>query len=87
MRSRNNRPTRRKAARAPRGALFAELGRVTSSNRTRKYLDTVIHTLLRMPVGIIQAGFDNLARDPSFSYRMREKFAAASEEHGYRWRG
>ena len=68
-------------------ALFAELRRVTSSNRTRKYLDTVIHTLLRMPVGIVQAGFDDLARDPSFSYRMRAKFAAASEEHGYRWRG
>jgi len=30
-------------------------------------------------------GFGDLADDPSFSCRMREKFAAASEEAGDRW--
>ena len=67
--------------------LFAELRRVASSNATRRYLDTVIRTLLQMRSDKVQQGFGDLAGDPSFSYRMREKFAAASEEAGYRWRG
>jgi hypothetical protein len=67
------------------GALFGELRRVQSSNRTRKYLDTVIRTLTRLPAALVQAGFQDLAEDSSFSYRMRAKFAAAAEDVvGYR---
>ena len=68
-------------------ALFAELRRVPSSNRTRKYLDTVIRTLLRLPSDKVREGFGEFASDSSFSYRMRAKFTAASEGAGYRWRG
>ena len=67
--------------------LFAELRRVASSNATRRYLNTVVRTLLQMRSDKVPQGFGELARDSSFSYRMREKFAAASEEHGYLWRG
>ena len=67
------------------GALFGELRRVQSSNRTRKYLDTVIRTLTRLPAALVQAGFQDLAEDSSFSYRMRAKVAAAAEDVvGYR---
>ena len=68
-------------------ALFAELRRVSSSNRTRRYLDTVIRGLLRLPSDKVQQGFWELASDSSFSYRMRAKFTAASEEAAHRWRG
>jgi len=70
-----------------RSALFAELRRVPSSNRTRRYHDTVIRVLLRRPSDKVRQGFGELASDSSFSYRMRAKFTAASEKAAYRWRG
>jgi len=59
--------------------LFGELRRVPSSNMTRKYLDTVITTLARMPADMVQEQFWELAGDLAFSYRMRAKFKAVAE--------
>jgi len=66
-------------------ALFGELRRVPSSNKTRRYLDTVMRTLARLPADMVQEGFSELAGDPAFSYRMRAKFKAAAEPVESRW--
>ena len=66
-------------------ALFGELRRVPSSNTTRRYLDTVITTLRRMPADMVQEQFLELAGDSAFSYRMRAKFRAVAEAAGRRW--
>jgi hypothetical protein len=47
-------------------ALFAELRRVPSSNRTRTYLNIVIRTLARLPGGLVQERFWQFAKDSSF---------------------
>jgi hypothetical protein len=51
---------------------------------TRRYLDTVVTALTRLPPAMVGAGFETLAQDSSFSYRMRAKFAAAAEDVAYR---
>ena len=56
--------------------LFGELKRVQSSSTTRRYLTTVIKVLADMPSELIAAGFESLARDKSFSPKMRAKFKA-----------
>jgi hypothetical protein len=56
-------------------ALFAELRRLKASNATRRYLDQVIRALARFPRELVEAKFQALAADRSFSYRMRAKFA------------
>ena len=68
------------------GALFGELRRVRSSNKTRRYLDIVIRTLVRLPANIVQEPLWELSRDSAFSYKMRAKFTAAAEAAvvGYR---
>jgi len=38
----------------------------------------VIETLARFPREMVEEGFDALAADRSFSYRMRKKFAGAA---------
>jgi len=58
--------------------LFAELRRIKSSNTTRRYLISVIKVLAAMPAELVQEGFEALAEDSSFSYRMRGKFRAAA---------
>jgi hypothetical protein len=66
-------------------ALFAELRRVPSSNRTRTYLNIVIRTLARLPRGQVQERFRQFAKDSSFSGRMRAKFAAVAEDVSSHW--
>jgi hypothetical protein len=56
--------------------LFGELKRVKSSNTTRRYLASVIKALTLMPLELIEAGFESLAQDKSFSQKMRDKFKA-----------
>jgi hypothetical protein len=73
------------AARCVR-ALVGELHRVPSSNRTRRYLDTVIDTMRLLPVESVRGVFENLAQDTAFSYKMRAKFAAAGDDGRYRKR-
>jgi hypothetical protein len=58
------------------GLLLGELTRVRSSNTTRRYLTTVMRVLSSMPSELIQAGFESLAQDKSFSQKMRDKFKA-----------
>jgi hypothetical protein len=60
-------------------ALFAELRRVKSSNATRQYIDALIKALRRFPEALAAGGFDELAADPAFSYRMRAKFREAAK--------
>ena len=60
-------------------ALLSELRRVPSSNKTRRYLDIVIRTLVRLPADIVQEGLWELSEDSAFSYKMRSKFKAAAE--------
>jgi hypothetical protein len=57
--------------------LFAELRRVKSSNTTRRYLTSVIEVLASLPSEWVLEGFEALASDQSFSYKMRDKFKAA----------
>ncbi len=66
-------------------SLFGELRRVPSSNRTRRYLDTVINALRLLPAEMVKGLFEQLAQDTAFSYKMRAKFAAAGEDVSYRW--
>jgi hypothetical protein len=56
--------------------LFGELKRIKSSNTTRRYLASVIKVLASMPLELIEAGFESLAQDKSFSQKMRDKFKA-----------
>jgi hypothetical protein len=67
--------------------LFGELKRVKSSNTTRIYLGEVIKALSRFPPELVQAGFEELADDQSFSYRMRDKFHMALDQALHRGRG
>jgi hypothetical protein len=60
--------------------LFAELKRVKSSNTTRRYLGAVIKVLSTMPSELVEEGFEALADDKSFSYKMRDKFRAVLEK-------
>ena len=66
-------------------ALVGELHRVPSSNRTRRYLDSVINALRLLRVESVKGVFEELARDTGFSYKMRAKFAAAGDDVAYRW--
>jgi hypothetical protein len=63
--------------------LFAELKRVKSSNTTQRYLMTVIKALSYMPSELVQAGFEALAEDRSFSPKMRDKFRAVLENRHF----
>jgi hypothetical protein len=65
--------------------LFGELKRVKSSNTTRRYLASVIKALTLMPLELIEAGFESLAQDKSFSQKMRDKFKAVlrKDHDGY----
>jgi hypothetical protein len=65
--------------------LFGELKRVKSSNTTRRYLASVIKALTLMPSELIEAGFESLAQDKSFSQKMRDKFKAVlrKDHDGY----
>ena len=66
-------------------ALFGELRRVPSSNKTRRYLDTVITSLTRLPADMVQERFSALSRETAFSYKMRAKFRDAAEAIASRW--
>lgn len=59
--------------------LFCELRRVKSTNTTRRYLSNVLKALAQMPVELTEEGFEELAKDPSFSPKMRKKFRAVLE--------
>ena len=65
--------------------LFGELKRIKSSNTTRRYLASVIKILASMPSELIEAGFESLAQDKSFSQKMRDKFKAIlrNDHDGY----
>ena len=66
-------------------ALFGELRRVPSSNKTRRYLDTVITSLTRLPADMVQERFSALSRETAFSYKMRAKFRDAAEAIARHW--
>ena len=59
--------------------LFGEFKRIKSSNTTRRYLAAVIKVLSGMRPELVQAGFESLADDTSFSPKMRDKFRAVFE--------
>ena len=70
--------------------LFGELKRVKNTNSTRRYLNEVIDVLSCMPPALVRPGFEEIAKDKSFTPRMRAKFQTARDdlayrhEHGYR---
>jgi hypothetical protein len=66
-------------------ALFGELRRVPSSNTTRRYLDTVITSLTRLPADMVQERFSALSRETAFSYKLRAKFRDAAEAIARHW--
>jgi hypothetical protein len=55
-------------------ALFAEIRRVKSSNKTRRYIASVLRTLSRFPAPLLQQGIQALADDTSFSAKMSRRF-------------
>ncbi|MFI5458174.1 MAG: hypothetical protein ACHRXM_22290 [Isosphaerales bacterium] len=59
--------------------LFGEFKRVKSSNTTRRYLGAVIKVLSTMRPKLVEAGFESLADDKSFTPKMRDKFRAVFE--------
>ena len=54
---------------------------------TRRYLGALIKVLSAMPPELIEADFEALAQDRSFSPKMREKFSAvlANRVHEDYW--
>lgn len=63
--------------------LFAELKRVKSTPATRRYLNTLLQVLGKMPFEMIQAGFEGLACDKTFSPKFRAKFQAILQEKAF----
>ncbi len=65
--------------------LLAELGRVESTNSTRRYLDRILAALSAFPAELVGEQLEALARDRRFSPRMRAKLRACgfeAERHG-----
>ncbi|MCD4695257.1 MAG: hypothetical protein K8S16_03365 [Bacteroidales bacterium] len=63
--------------------LFSEIKRVKSSNTTRKYINTIIDTLLYFPSDLVLEKFIEFSKNQKFTYRMRNKFLAVVEELKY----
>lgn len=60
--------------------LLAELGRVKSSNSSRRYLDRILDALSLFPAALVSEQLELLARDQRFSPRMRAKLCACRLE-------
>ncbi|MGH3031961.1 MAG: hypothetical protein ACRDNE_14595, partial [Gaiellaceae bacterium] len=60
--------------------LLAELGRVKSSNSTRRYLDRILGALALFPAGLVSEQLNALAREQHFSSRMRAKLRSCRLE-------
>ncbi len=58
-------------------ALAGELHRVPSTNATRGYLNVVLDALTRLPRELWEPRLVEMAEDPRFSPRWRQKFDAA----------
>ena len=54
--------------------LFSELNQTESSNSSRGYINTIIRSLRRFPLDLVEDGFNGLLNDRRWSYRMRLKF-------------
>jgi hypothetical protein len=70
--------------------LLAELGRVRSTNTTRRYLDSILEALAFFPAELVGEKLEALARDQCFSPRMRAKLRACrleTEWHSGRFAG
>jgi hypothetical protein len=65
-------------------ALFAEISRVKSSHTTRTYIKTILEVLKEFPYAMVKEGFERLAEDKNFSYKMRRKFRGILEMIEYR---
>lgn len=63
--------------------LFEELGRIRSSNSTRRYIDAILDCLRRFPVETIRDGFEQLLADKRWSYRMKNKFQAILDDGAF----
>lgn len=66
--------------RACASLLLTELGRVTSTNRTRRYLDRILDALSFFPAELVSDKLEALSRDQRFSPRMRAKLRACGLE-------
>jgi hypothetical protein len=63
--------------------LFSELQRVKCTNTTRSYINTILDVLQSFPANLVRDKSEALADDPSFSYRMGQKFRRLTDpEHG-----
>lgn len=60
--------------------LLAELGRVKSTNSTRRYLDRILDALSFFPAELVSEELEALSRDRRFSPRMRAKLRACGLE-------
>ena len=63
--------------------LFKELENVTSSSKTRKYINTILNTLKELPLEHIEDGFEDLLTSNKWSYRMKRKFREILEMRQY----
>lgn len=64
--------------------LFRELQNIVSSNTTKVYIKKVLRSLMSLPLPFIESGFEELIRDPKWSYRMKTQFRELLEEARYR---
>lgn len=55
--------------------LFGQLKTVKNTTASRHYLNEVLGVLSCMPPTLVRQGFEELAEDSAFTYRMRAKFA------------
>ena len=54
--------------------LFGELNQTESSNSSRSYIKTILSSLKRFPLNLVEDGFNGLLNDRRWSYRMKLKF-------------
>lgn len=64
--------------------LFRELRLTVSSNSTRKYINTILKSLKRVPMEFTKESFEGLLKDSKWSHRMKKKFKGIMEEAEYR---
>ena len=54
--------------------LFSELSQTESSNSSRSYIKTILSSLKRFPLNLVEDGFNGLLNDRRWTYRMKLKF-------------
>lgn len=64
--------------------LFDELNRTESSNTTRVYINTILDSIERLPLEMVEDGLEKLQSDSRWSHKMKHKFKRVLHEIRHR---